>query len=243
MVDVCIINLDELSVLKRSIQRLLKEKGKGIVDKIIVTDNGSSDGSKEWLRSCEGIILVDLPENLGPSIGRNKALEKTTTKYVFLLDADILYINGAIQGLLKIMETLPDAACVGVHNEERWNGTQDITEADFIWPTDPGEVRSDFPMAWTQWAVFGGDFLRKTKFYDKGVFGKPGNGYEDNFLYLDILKAGLKSYFIPNVLYYHEAHGGQRWLTEKGLDNKNAERKKIFERAWTEYVDIKDTNS
>lgn len=227
MVDVLILNLNETDIVLDSIRRLKKEPAVNVV----VVDNGSDEGHKERLRVTEGIVLIDLPENRGPSVGRNAGLDHTTAPYVFLLDGDILYVPGTIPTLERIINQLPDAGCVGVHHLTLWGGTQ-IREVADLRMTDPGQPPDDFPMAWTQYGLFRGDLLRQLRFYDQGVFGEAGNGYEDDWLYKDMRRAGFKSYYVPNVLYYHEKHGGQRWLTQKGKDNKNEERREVFTNYW-----------
>lgn len=235
MTDAVIICLDQAHVVCRSARRLLKEG-----NRVIIVDNGSEPEHTEQLvqlgETYPEIKLVLLGENTGPSVGRNAGLDYTVSERVFLLDGDILYIPGAIAGLSSLMDSLPDAGCVGVHNVHSWDGTRSVEEADPRWPTDPAGPLADFPMAWTQFGLFDGELLRRVRFYAEGVFGVAGNGYEDNFLYLDILKAGLKSYYVPNVLYYHEAHGGQDWLTKHGMPNHNEERRTIFNAAAADWL-------
>lgn len=232
MVDVLIICLNEGIIVRDSVYRLQKEKNLNI----IVVDNGSDDGSKRILSHLPGITYIDLPENVGVSRGRNAGLAKTTAKYVFLLDGDILYIPGTIRVMEKFMDDTPDAGCIGVHNTGRWDGTADRTLSDSLF-TMTVPARDDFPIAWTQYGLFRGDFLRKTRFIEEGVFGLPGNGFEDDFLYLDMLKGGLRSCYIDNVVYYHDAHKGSRVLEERGQSLMHEERAAIFNKAWKEWID------
>lgn len=233
-VDVLILNLNEIDVVEQSLRRLKKEGWN-----VIVVDNGSDDDSFVRLQKQNGISLVRNATNNGPSVGRNTGLEATDKEFVFLLDGDILYIPGTIDAMLRLMPD--DAGCLGVHNTTKWDGTRQIDEADPVWPEKHSQPLSDFPMAWTQYGLFRGEFLRHVRFYEEGVFGEAGNGWEDNFLYLDMLKQDYQSYYIDGVLYYHEAHGGQKWLTEKGVANRNAERKAIFQAAWDEWHNLTTT--
>lgn len=227
-VDAIILNLNEINVVRESIRRLKKEKDINI----IVVDNGSDDESKEVLRGTEGITLVDLHENKGPSVGRNAGLDHSSAEYVFLLDGDILYIPGTIQGLLDIMEDEDYTGCIGVHNPRRYDGTQQRDEAHIRWPQAPGTPYKDFDMAWTQYGLFRGDLLRKLRFYDQGVFGEAGIGYEDDWLWHAMKQAGYDSYYVPDVLYYHERHGGARFLEARGLPVRSDERYEIFKKHW-----------
>lgn len=224
-VDVIILNLNEIDVVRDSIRRLLKEPWN-----IIVVDNGSDDNSKDVLRGTPGITLVDCAENHGASVGRNAGLDVSTADYVFLLDGDILYIPGTIENLIPLMPE--DAGCLGVHNSQRWDGTGAPEDADLRWPGVVTAPNNDFPMAWTQYGLFRGDLLRTIRFYDEGVFGEAGGGYEDDWLYHEMKERGYESYYVDGVLYYHERHGGQRWLDAKAMKNRNEERKAIFNKRW-----------
>jgi hypothetical protein len=87
-------------------------------------------------------------------------------------------------------------------------------------------------MAWTQFGLFNGKMLREKRFFEEGVYGEAGNGYEDDWLWNEMHQDDYISYYLPKPLYYHEQHGGQRWLDKKGIENKNEERKALFVAKW-----------
>ena len=226
MVEAIILCLDEADLVKESVWRLRKD-----CDKIIVVDNGSSEEQKEILRGIKDITLVDLPENKGISNGRNAGLAVSTREYVFLLDGDILYVPGSIPKLLKAIKKLPDAGCVGCHNPLFSAGVQQREQANAFFPQNT-KLWSDFPMAWTQYGLFRGNLLREIGFVTEGVFGEAGIGYEDDWLYQEFLARGFKSYYLEGLIYYHERHGGARWLKKMGLPIRDEERKKAFKDKW-----------
>jgi glycosyltransferase involved in cell wall biosynthesis len=214
MTDVLLVNWLTPEVVQGSLRVLAKEKDVNVI--LVNVEDNTPEGT------------VFLPENKGVSAARNKGLELSTAPYVFLLDGDIQYIKGTIPWML---ENIPeDAGCLGVHNTSRWDGTRDRSEADVSFK--PGNTQSGFPMAWTQYGLFNGDFLRTTRFVEEGVFSEAGNGYEDDWCYQDMLAADFKSYYVDDVLYYHEAHAGNRNLKAKGVDNKNKERLELFQKRW-----------
>lgn len=225
--DVLILNLNEINVVMSSIRRLRREG-----HNIIVVDSGSDDDSKEILGNLDDITFVNLRENKGSSVARNAGLAKTTRDFTFLLDGDILYIPGTIPALEELMEATPDAGCIGIHNPRNYDGVQRREEAMPHWPSHPGKLYADFDMAWTQYGLFRGGLLRRFKFYADGVFGEAGVGYEDDWLWHDMKQAGFTSYYIPGVVYYHEKHGGKRWLEAHNLPVRDDERLAVFERHW-----------
>lgn len=56
--------------------------------RVLIVDNGSTDGSKEWLRTNE-IPFISLPRNAGHSEVLNLVWNKIQTKYLLLVDSDI----------------------------------------------------------------------------------------------------------------------------------------------------------
>ncbi len=88
-VTAIICSLDNLDMLKRQVQVLIKECGS-----IIVVNNGSKDGTKEWLENnpVEGMKVINR-ENLGAGPGRNEGLslwDKYPTSYTLMVDGGIL---------------------------------------------------------------------------------------------------------------------------------------------------------
>jgi GT2 family glycosyltransferase len=80
---------------------------------IVVVDDGSTDGSVAWLREHHpDVRLIALPENGGkPSRARNAALREAHTRYVLLLDNDVVVEPGCPAALLHAMTT--NAAVLG----------------------------------------------------------------------------------------------------------------------------------
>lgn len=237
--SVVVLNWEELNVSRDSVRRLMKEPD---VTQIVIVDNGSTDGSKEYYRSLvqHGVTFVDLPENMGPSVGRNKGIEQCDEDYIFLLDGDILYVPGTIDAYGQILQHYEDAFCVGQNSFELvmqhgHNGTLNAVDADLRMSDD--YVISDwFPMAWTQYGLFRGDILREYKFIEEGAFGEKGWGFEDDDYYHEMKRLGYTSLSVNKPLYYHEAHTGVKELIRQEskdfFELKMKERQKIFDKKW-----------
>ena len=70
---------------------------------IIVVDNCSTDGSREWLKdNCSDIRGIWLDKNIGPSDARNVILRESTTEYVLIIDNDIVIEPDAVDFLMEI---------------------------------------------------------------------------------------------------------------------------------------------
>lgn len=236
------INWNELDIAKDSIRRLLKEP----IDEVWLVDNGSTDGSKEYFSAIKDpkFHFINLPENMGSSVGRNAGIDKIDADYIFLLDSDILYVKGTIKEYQKILDKNKDTYCVGQNSFElltrlSHNGTPDPIDADMGMGADY-KVTEGFPMAWTNYGLFRGDLLRKVRFIEEGAFGEAGYGLEDTYLHKEMEKLGFVSLACSLPIYYHEAHGGLRELGKAGKDIKFNQRTKIFEKKWGKNNDWAD---
>jgi GT2 family glycosyltransferase len=104
LVSVVILNYNGLKYLKRTIPGILKLSYNNL--EILIVDNGSTDGSLNFIRKFRRIILIKNKENLGYSKGKNIGVQKAKGKYVFLLDEDILisdkkYLDNLIKFYIK----------------------------------------------------------------------------------------------------------------------------------------------
>ena len=73
---------------------------------ILVIDNGSTDGSQEWLRE-HNIPAVCLPENTGFSGAVNVGIREAKTPYVILLNNDTEPLPSYVEELQKAIEASP----------------------------------------------------------------------------------------------------------------------------------------
>ncbi|MFW5725903.1 MAG: glycosyltransferase family 2 protein [Bacteroidota bacterium] len=81
--------------------------------KVFVADNGSSDGSMEFLEhSYPGIGIIDLKRNFGYTGGYNRSIRQIDAEYYVLLNSDIEVTEGWIDPVIELMESAPGiAAC------------------------------------------------------------------------------------------------------------------------------------
>src|SRR5579859_3322224 len=58
--------------------------------KILVVDNGSTDGTVQMLRKkYKDVDLIELPKNLGPACGYNAGMKKAKNPYILLINSDV----------------------------------------------------------------------------------------------------------------------------------------------------------
>jgi GT2 family glycosyltransferase len=79
--------------------------------KIVVADNRSTDGSREWLQETyPDVYCLCLDDNLGPAGARNAVLYAADARYILFLDNDITVEPDTLDRLLQVMGKLPKAA-------------------------------------------------------------------------------------------------------------------------------------
>ncbi len=106
-VSIIILNWNGKHLLKENIKSVIKQNYPSF--NIIITDNGSRDGSiryiKKLQKKCEKISLVENKKNLGYASGNNKGIEKAlenkSCKYVVILNNDIKVEKDWLKNLIK----------------------------------------------------------------------------------------------------------------------------------------------
>ena len=81
---------------------------------VIVADNGSTDGSLEYVtREFPGIRILPLGDNYGFTGGYNRALAQVDADYFLLLNSDIQVAPGWLEPLVAYMDAHPDCGVCG----------------------------------------------------------------------------------------------------------------------------------
>lgn len=229
-ISVLLLSWNELNVIEKSLPLLKADK----LD-IWVVDNGSTDGTREYLKKQKGINVITFDENMGISYARNRVIEQCKGEYIFMLDGDIKYIPGAAESMKETLKTLPqNTYCFGVHNP-RWDGTQDENEATQAW-SGTGTMKNNVAIAWTQFGIFKGDIVRKYKFPEYGPYFGPGYGFEDDWMHAKLEEDGYVSYYCEAPLYYHDKHKTMQLLSPEAYQHSMDTRKAELLRRFPGYI-------
>lgn len=104
--------------------------------RIIVVDNGSSDGTPEIVkRRFPSVEVVANGGNLGYGRACNIGFSKTTAEYVVLSNADVVYPPGAIQNLVDFLKS---------------DSRIGVTAPQFVFPNGKWQLSfADTPSLWT----------------------------------------------------------------------------------------------
>ena len=109
---IVILNWNGLDLMKEFLPSICAHTPTDIAD-VVVADNGSTDGSVEWLkRNHPDVILLEMEENHGYARGYNLAIKKLPYPYVVLLNSDVEASPDWLTPLFDFCESHPDVgAC------------------------------------------------------------------------------------------------------------------------------------
>lgn len=107
---VVILNWNGLEFLKSFLGRLV-DMSSGNDTEVFVADNGSDDGSCEWIeQNISRVNLIRLGKNHGFAEGYNLALSRIEAKYHILVNSDIEVTRGWVEPLISHLDKNPDVA-------------------------------------------------------------------------------------------------------------------------------------
>jgi GT2 family glycosyltransferase len=107
---IVILNWNSIGYLKKFLGVAVKYSSSALTD-LIVADNGSTDGSADWVeKSFPSVKLIRLNKNYGFAGGYNIALQQIDAEYFILLNSDIEVTHGWTEPLISFMKNNPDAA-------------------------------------------------------------------------------------------------------------------------------------
>jgi glycosyltransferase involved in cell wall biosynthesis len=203
--SVCIINWNWLEVLKMSVEKLIQERETVDMD-FIVLDNGSTDGSKEWLLKQTGFERIFNEENKGAAIGRNQLIynaigDERKPEYILMMDSDILYIPGSLDYLASRFNDVPDnAKCIGFNPLVF---TNELNKYKECLPKQDAQLKRHYVQfasyALTQYGLFKADIFPDVMFDENYGIGWAA---EDDDLFMQMQEHNWDVYQL-NHHYYH----------------------------------------
>ena len=128
-VSIIIVNYNTKNLIKNCIDSIY-EKTKDIKFEIIVSDNGSVDGSIEMIKSAfPNVILIENNANLGFGAANNRGLKIAKGKYILYLNSDTVLLNNAVKYFIDYWVNSPEKDNIGALGSNLLDEKKEITHS------------------------------------------------------------------------------------------------------------------
>jgi GT2 family glycosyltransferase len=237
MIDVIVVNWNSGAQLARCVESVLTH-GAGCVQRTIVVDNGSADGSADAVAALQGVTLVRAGRNLGFAKACNTGAAHSDAEYILLLNPDARVLPGSLQAAAAFMGSAEAArvGIVGLRNvgddgrahrscarfPTPWSFVVQSAGLSALWPRAfPSYVMREWPHDADRQVdhVIGSCYLVRSS-----VFQGLGGLDERFFLYLEDLDfsrranlAGWATWFLARACVYHKGGGTSDQIKAKRL--------------------------
>ena len=112
-VSIIVVNYNTCDLTRNCLKSVF-EQTKDIDFEVIVSDNGSKDGSVEMIKQeFPQVILIENNANLGFGAANNRGLKIAKGKYIFYLNSDTIILNNAVKIFFDYWENSPKKDNIG----------------------------------------------------------------------------------------------------------------------------------
>ena len=209
---IIIPNYNGLKFMEMCMSALEKQTCKDF--EILVVDNGSTDGSVEWLKENE-IPSIFLPENTGFSGAVNVGIKASKTPFVILLNNDTEAKEGYVEALIREIERSPKIFSVSpkmiqlYHKELMDDGGDMYSIMGWAYQRGVGQEIERYNRACNVFSACAGAAI-----YRREVFEEIGYFDEMHFAYLEDIDVGYRAKiagyynrYCPSAEIYHVGSG------------------------------------
>lgn len=216
-VTIVVMTRNRLGDLRRTLPRLLRLAGS---PSVIVVDNGSDDGTVEYLREWfPAVTVIALEHNAGVG-ARNLGVEAASTPYVAFADDDSWWAPDALERIVEIFERDGRIGALTGHVVVEPGGVDDpVTE---LMATSPVEAATDVAGIPVLGFLACATAVRREAFLGVGGFCERFHfGGEEQLLAADLAMAGWQVRYLPDVRVHHEpsASRATRWRRRRDVRN------------------------
>jgi len=237
--SIIIPTLNRLSFLKKTLFNAFKQTVSE--PEIIVVDNGSIDGTLEYLKEfySKKIILANCPKK-SPGAARNIGLRIATGKYIQFLDSDDVITNNKLITQARILEKFGTGAVYSPYVHVSWDmEKKNWTQEDAILQYKPIPKHKTLH----QCMVKGFFTIIPGFLFDRNFLKELGPWREDIVAYEDWDYLWRIGNLCPNpshtneCCYFYRVHGEQTTGTNFNDKQRDIQKIKVFHELYKQYVD------
>ncbi|WP_024345657.1 glycosyltransferase family 2 protein [Lacrimispora indolis] len=211
-VTVVIPNYNGLKFMEPCFKALEAQSDKNF--ELLVVDNGSTDGSVEWLKE-KNISSIFLEENTGFSGAVNVGIRHTKTPYVILLNNDTEPEPDYVKELVHAMDRSPNIFSVSskmiqLYHKELMDDAGDMYSIlGWVYQRGVGQSSKGYQKVRSVFSACAGAAI-----YRRKVFEEIGGFDEAHFAYLEDTDVGYRAkihgyvnLYCPTAVVYHVGSG------------------------------------
>ncbi len=255
LVSMIILNRDGLHHLER-LFKSLKEQTRYPHFELIVVDNGSKDGSREYLRKNNynfQLTVIENQENVSFSKGNNDAVKLAKGDFILLLNNDVEPLSGWLCRLVTTTLSTKSIGSVGAkliypYKNDFINsctiqhaGIAFRDEGNLIRPYNVGtgmDPKDHFQHDVECAALTAACLLIPKERYEEvnGLDEAYFYGYEDVDLGLKLYQKGYKNILCSSSALFHYEFGTQNKDAKKAIQIRRLSNMKVFKNKWGAYL-------
>jgi GT2 family glycosyltransferase len=238
--SIIIVNYNSKLLLEQCIDSIRKATGQ-INTEVIVVDNNSTDGSKEYLQEKDTELrFIFNKKNTGFAKACNQGFKNSSGKYILFLNPDTILTETCLADCISFFETHPDAGAVGVRMLD--GKGRFLKESKRGWPSPSTSFyklfgpASIFPTSKTFAKYYQGHLAEKENnpvdvlsgafmMIKRDVIEKVNGFDEDFFMYgedmdlsIRITRSGYKNYYLGAISVTH-LKGGSTVYGNKHIED------------------------
>lgn len=224
-VSVIIVNYNTKNITENCIKSIL-EYTKNVDFEIILVDNASSDGSKDFFSEFPDICFIESEENIGFGRANNLGAEYANGEFLFFLNSDTLLIENSIAKMVNFFTknevhlNIGVLGCILVGKDQEINGFGGSfptakSEQAKLWkqlPLVKKLIKTDFQKIYNFEEeyfeidyVIGADMIMRKSLFDRmqGFYKGFFMYFEETDLQKRISNSGLKNYIQTDTKIIH----------------------------------------
>lgn len=213
-VSIIILTWNQLEYTKECLEAL--DRHTKLNHEIIIVDNGSTDGTPNWLKERAAgdsrLRLALNSDNRGFAAGCNQGLALAKAEWLILLNNDVVVTEGWLDGLLECHETTPCAGIVGPLTNNA-SGIQGIGPAPYQCIEEFDRFARDLRIANRHRRIFSRRLVGFCMLFHRSLLERIGGlddrfgtgNYEDDDLCLRAAIAGFQNVVAADIYLHH--HG------------------------------------
>lgn len=221
IITVCLGTLNRLEKLQRMVQSVRDTVPDLIAYRFVISDNGSTDGTPEWIDAQPDCELVQLGEPVGAVRAFTEAAKRSTSRYTLLINDDNWFAPDAILRALAYIEQTPECgATVFSCNTYTGSDTEFRCDVQKVLDADGKEYPSPYS---------GNLLLRTWLGHEAGWWGSDGPLKDawtyagDNHLCLQIHMRGYRVEAVKGCNVWHERFEDESRRIGQRHHNKDVE--------------------